>query len=154
MRMRTATAVTGVLAAALLISTGCVSKKIFRDNSETQAAQASSMESAVEANERRISDLSADTDRKISAVDGRIGEATEIGARALAEAASVSFLARSRTAKGNVAPKHNAPGSRQVAATAELAKSDPWALAPTAPAHAGSESNAAKAASESPAAPS
>jgi outer membrane protein OmpA-like peptidoglycan-associated protein len=88
--MRIGIHVAGFVTAALLVSTGCVTKTMFRKNNEATDARTSAVESAVEANERRLADLSDDTDRKLAAVEGEVGKAVQTGNHALerAEAAA------------------------------------------------------------------
>jgi len=83
------------------ISTGCVSKKVFRANVDETAARVDSAESGIEANERRIGDLKTETDSKIAALEGRTDEAVEIGKSAGAKAAQAQDAAE-RAARGRL----------------------------------------------------
>ena len=89
MQMRRTSLIAAVAVLAMAMSTACVSKKIYRADVEETDQRVSGVESAVEANERRISDLSDDTDKKIESVRGTAEKAVEIGSNALdrAEAA-------------------------------------------------------------------
>jgi outer membrane protein OmpA-like peptidoglycan-associated protein len=83
------------------ISTGCVSKKVFRANVDETASRVDSAESGIEANERRIGDLKTDTDSKIAALEGRADEAVKIGKTAGAKAAEAQDAA-DRAARGRL----------------------------------------------------
>jgi len=83
------------------ISTGCVSKKVFRANVDETAARVDSAESGIEANERRIGDLKTNTDSKIAALEGRTDEAVEIGKSAAGKAAQAQEAA-DRAARGRL----------------------------------------------------
>jgi len=83
------------------ISTGCVSKKVFRSNVDETAARVDSAESGIEANERRIGNLKTDTDSKIAALEGRTDEAAEIGRSADVKAAKAQDAA-DRAARGRL----------------------------------------------------
>ena len=63
-------ALAGMLIAVLVVSPACVSKKLFKKNNEQTDSRVTGVETAVEENERRISDLRSETDSKIAAVDG------------------------------------------------------------------------------------
>ncbi|MDX1388864.1 MAG: OmpA family protein [Acidobacteriota bacterium] len=93
-----------VVAVALVASTGCVSKKVFRKNVEDTDAKVTAVESAVEANERRISDLSDETDSRIAAVDKKAEEAVEIGSQAMSRASTAQTTAEeaARAARGTL----------------------------------------------------
>jgi len=99
MGKRTLTAV--AVACALALASGCVGKKMFRENVETQDARSSSVESAVEANERRIADLRGETDSKIAALEGKTSQAVEVGQSAMTEARHASETAE-RAALGKL----------------------------------------------------
>ncbi len=83
MQMRRTSLIAAVAVLAMAMSTACVSKKIYRADVEETDQRVSGVESAVEANERRISDLSDDTDKKIENVRGTAEKAVEIGTTAL-----------------------------------------------------------------------
>ncbi len=71
---------------ALLLSTGCVSKKLFRKNVEDTDNRVGGVESAVEQNERRIADLSDETDSRLASMDGQIEKAQEASNSAMSRA--------------------------------------------------------------------
>jgi peptidoglycan-associated lipoprotein len=83
------------------ISTGCVSKKVFRANVDDTVTRVDSVESGVEANERRIGDLKGETDSKIAALEGRTDEAVKIGRTAANKAAEAQDAA-DRAARGRL----------------------------------------------------
>jgi len=84
-----------------LISTGCVSKKAFRGSVDETAARIDSVESGVEANERRVGDMKTDTDSKIAALEGRATEAVKLGTAAASKAAEAQETA-ARAARGRL----------------------------------------------------
>jgi outer membrane protein OmpA-like peptidoglycan-associated protein len=98
MHKRRTSLVTWVALITLAASTACVSKKVYRADVEEQDKRVSGVESAVESNERRISELSDETDQKIESVRGTAEKAVEIGSTALgrAEAAEVAAERASR----------------------------------------------------------
>jgi outer membrane protein OmpA-like peptidoglycan-associated protein len=81
---------TGLIAcvclAAFALSTGCVSKKVYRQDVEETDKRVAGVESAVEANERRISELGDETDQKIASVKDTAEKAVEIGSSAMTQA--------------------------------------------------------------------
>lgn len=83
------------------ISSGCVSKKVFRANVDDTATRVDSAESGIEANERRIGDLKDETDSKIAALEGRTDEAVKIGKSAASKAAEAQDAA-ARAARGRL----------------------------------------------------
>ena len=87
-----------LVAFALIGSTGCVSNKVFRKNVEDTDAKVTAVESAVEANERRIADLSDETDSRIAAVDAKAEEAVEIGSQAMSRASMAQTTAEEAAA--------------------------------------------------------
>jgi outer membrane protein OmpA-like peptidoglycan-associated protein len=74
------------MAVALVFSSGCVTKKLFRENVEETDTRVAAAESGIEANERRIDDLKTETDSKLAEVDGKAQRATEIGNSAMSRA--------------------------------------------------------------------
>lgn len=94
--MRKPVVLVGLLAVAVVLSTGCVSKKVFRKNAEETDTRIQGVETGVETNEKRISDLSQDTDSKIASVRGTAEKAVEIGSSALTKAESAEKMARGK----------------------------------------------------------
>src|SRR5262245_13474778 len=88
--------VVGLAALGLLGAQGCVTKKVFKKNVEDTDTRVKGVESGVEQNERRISDVSKDTDQKISEVRGTAEKAVELGNSAMARAESAEKLAKGK----------------------------------------------------------
>ncbi len=61
----------GLASLLMLAAPGCVTKRRFAENAQSTDTRFSSVEAAVEANERRIMDLRKETDSRIGEVDGR-----------------------------------------------------------------------------------
>lgn len=81
---------------ALVGSTACVTKKTYRKSQDETTARIDGVQSGVEANERRIGDLSRDTDTRIASVKGDVQRASELGNTALTEAQSAAKLAKGK----------------------------------------------------------
>ena len=71
---------------ALTVSTGCVTKKIFRRNVEETNSRIQGVESGLEENERRTNDLGKDTETKIASVRSTSEKALEVGNTAMSRA--------------------------------------------------------------------
>jgi outer membrane protein OmpA-like peptidoglycan-associated protein len=82
-----------IVALASVASTGCVSKKMFRKNTESNDTRVAAVETGIEANERRIKDLSDETDSKIAELDQKTRKATEVGRSAMTRADEASVTA-------------------------------------------------------------
>ena len=76
----------GVAALVLLAAPGCVSKKMFRGSLEDTDNRVVAVESAIEANERRIADLKKETDEKLAAVEAQAQEAKQLSNQAIGKA--------------------------------------------------------------------
>lgn len=96
MQMRKFGWMAGLLAVALVASTGCVTKKVFRKQVEETDSRIKGVESGVEANERRVTDLATETDSKLASVRGTAEKAVEIGSTALSKAESAEKLAKGK----------------------------------------------------------
>ena len=101
MRYRRIAALLGLLIAVVVLSTGCVSKKAFRENVDGSASRVDSVESGIEANERRIGTLKGETDSKIAALKGRTDEAVKLG-RAASDEAADAMDAAERASRGRL----------------------------------------------------
>ena len=101
MRYRRVLTLLSLFVAVLVLSTGCVSKKVFRENVDEEAARMDSAESGIESNERRIGDLKGETDSKIAALEGQTREAAKIGTAA-AGRADEAMQAADRAAMGRL----------------------------------------------------
>jgi len=77
MRIRGRAALAGLVAVTVMSGVGCVTKRQFRENVESVDGRMSSVESGVEANEKRIQDLRSETDSKVGAVDEKAGRALQ-----------------------------------------------------------------------------
>lgn len=86
----------GVVALAVVASTGCVSKKVFRSQVEETDKRISGVETGVEANEKRVGDLATETDTKIASVRGTAEKAVEIGSAAQATADEAKQMAKGK----------------------------------------------------------
>jgi peptidoglycan-associated lipoprotein len=101
MRTRTSALWVGLVTVALIGSTGCVSKKMFRKNVEDTDTRVAAVESGVEANEKRVKDLRDDTDSKLAAVDAKAEKAGEVGRSAMNKAEQASTEAQ-KAARGRL----------------------------------------------------
>ena len=86
----------GMLALALLVVPGCVSKSTFQQNLEDTDARVTAVESAVEANGSKIDDLGKATDKKIDAVSGQADQAMQTGRQALTKATAAEKAAQGK----------------------------------------------------------
>ena len=82
MRMRGQALLVSLMAVMLVMSFGCISKKRFRANTESTDGRISSVESGLEANERRIKDLREETDEKIGRLEADTDRALRAGEQA------------------------------------------------------------------------
>jgi outer membrane protein OmpA-like peptidoglycan-associated protein len=80
----------------LFAAPACVTKKVFRKNAEETDTRVKGVEGGVEKNETRISDLSKDTDQKITSVRGTAERAVELGNSAMTKAEEAERLARGK----------------------------------------------------------
>lgn len=81
---------------AVALSTACVTKKTYQKTQTETGARVDNVQSGVEANERRIGDLSKDTDARIASVKGDVQKASELGNTALTEAQTAQKLAKGK----------------------------------------------------------
>jgi outer membrane protein OmpA-like peptidoglycan-associated protein len=89
------------LVGGIVSAPACVTKKRHRQDMEQASARVSSVESAVEANERRVSDLSRETDEKIGDVRAKSDQAAQVGNQALGAAREAGASAE-RALKGRL----------------------------------------------------
>jgi outer membrane protein OmpA-like peptidoglycan-associated protein len=101
MLSRNAGPVAALVALAWIVSPGCVSKKMFRQNVEETSTRVAAVESGVEANEKRIKDLREDTDSRLAELDSRTERATEIGRSAMSQAEQADAKAE-KAARGRL----------------------------------------------------
>ncbi|MFQ5701832.1 MAG: OmpA family protein [Acidobacteriota bacterium] len=76
------TILAALIAVTLAGTAGCVTRGQFRENSASVDGRMSSVESGVEANEHRISDLKQETDQKLAAIREQAGRALATGQEA------------------------------------------------------------------------
>ena len=88
--------VAGIAVLSLMAANGCVTKKAWRENVAATDTRVKGVESGLEAQERRTSDLSKDTDTRISQVKGTAERAVEIGSQAMTKAESAERLAKGK----------------------------------------------------------
>ncbi len=101
MRIRGRAALAGLVAVTVMGGWGCVTKRQFRDNVESVDGRISSVESGVEANEKRIQDLRSETDSKVGAIDEKAGKALQVGQEASSKAEAAQ-VAADKAAKGRL----------------------------------------------------
>ena len=88
--------VAGVAALALVASTGCVTKKAWKQNVAETDTRVKGVESGLETQEKRTTDLAKETDGRITEVKGTAEKAVEIGTTALSKAESAEKAARGK----------------------------------------------------------
>ena len=96
MGLRRHSLVLGVAALAVLMGTGCVTKRQFRDNVSATDTRISGVEDSVEANERRVDDLRKETDGKIGEVRDQADRAYQTGSQAMTKAEEAEKAARGK----------------------------------------------------------
>ncbi len=82
------------LLAGLLLSTGCVTKKVFRRTVAQQDEKIEGVRTAVEENERRVGSLKDETAREVNRLDGKASDAMMVGQKADTHAAFAEKLAK------------------------------------------------------------
>jgi len=88
--------VAGVAALALVASTGCVSKMVWKQNVAETDTRMKGVESGLETQEKRTTDLARETDGRITEVKGTAEKAVELGTTALSKAESAEKAARGK----------------------------------------------------------
>ena len=96
MQKKLSLAVAGVAVLSLIAASGCVTKKAWRQNVEATDTRVKGVESGLESQEKRTSDLAKDTDTRITQVKGTAEQAVEIGSQAMTKAESAEKLARGK----------------------------------------------------------
>lgn len=89
-------AVAGVAVMSLIAASGCVTKKAWRENVESTDTRVKGVESGLETQEKRTSDLAAETDTRINQVKGTAEQAVEIGNQAMTKAETAEKMARGK----------------------------------------------------------
>ena len=88
--------VAGVAALALVASSGCVTKKTWKQNVAETDTRIKGVETGLESQEKRTTDLAKETDGRITEVKGTAEKAVEIGTTALSKAESAEKAARGK----------------------------------------------------------
>jgi len=101
MSRRNVALVAALTAVVLVVASGCVSKKRYRTDVEDSTTRVDSVESGVEANEKRIGDLKSETDSRLAALDSKTQKAVEVGSTALNKAESAEAKAE-KAARGKL----------------------------------------------------
>ncbi len=96
MHKRVGLAVAGAAVLSLVAANGCVTKKAWRENVEATDTRVKGVESGLETQEKRTSDLARDTDTRISQVKGTAEKAVEIGSNAMTKAEAAEKAARGK----------------------------------------------------------
>jgi peptidoglycan-associated lipoprotein len=96
MQKRMGWVLAGVAVCALAATTGCVTKKAWRENVEQTDTRVKGVESGLESQEKRTSDLKQDTDTRIAEVKGTAEKAVEIGNTAMTKAEAAEKLAKGK----------------------------------------------------------
>jgi len=87
---------TVMLALAVAATSGCVTKKHFRQTIADQDQKISQVQSGVEENERRIGDLKQGTDQEVARLEAQTGEVRQSAASAMTRAEGAEKLARGK----------------------------------------------------------
>ena len=88
--------VAGVAVMSLIATSGCVTKKAWRQNVEATDTRVKGVESGLESQERRTSNLATETDARINQVKGTAEQAVEIGTKAMSKAETAEKMARGK----------------------------------------------------------
>jgi len=84
------------LAFGLVFSAGCVTKKVFRNTVQEQDRKIDTVQSGVEANERRVKDLDSKTMMEVGRLDAKADAAKMRGDEAYNKAETAEKLARGK----------------------------------------------------------
>jgi len=101
MKSRSIALLAVVVALTLVASTGCVTKKLYRADLEENNQKVSTLESGIEENERRVSDLKTETDTRLAELSGKTEKAVAIGSNAMT-AAEEAKAAAAKAADGKL----------------------------------------------------
>jgi outer membrane protein OmpA-like peptidoglycan-associated protein len=96
MRNRNLARIAGLTLIVVAASTGCVTKKVYRKQVDETNTRIEDVKTGVEENERRIGDLSKDTDSRIGSLRGDVQKASEVGGTALTEAQTAQKMAKGK----------------------------------------------------------
>jgi len=101
MTIRYVALLAGLTMVAVLGAPGCITKKAYTEDATKTDARMNNTESAVEANERRIADLSDETDSKLEEIEGEVQRAMDAGNSAANRADEAAALA-DKAARGKL----------------------------------------------------
>jgi outer membrane protein OmpA-like peptidoglycan-associated protein len=93
MSKRRVTILVVLVVIAAVLATGCVSKKAYRKDIEDTNQKIAAVETGVEDNERRITDLKSETDDRVTALEGQTEKAVKLGNSAVSKADSAQATA-------------------------------------------------------------
>jgi len=96
MHKRLGWAVAGVAVVSLMAANGCVTKKVWRQNVEATDTRIKGVESGLEGQEKRTSDLARETDTRITEVKATADKGVEIGSQAMSKAEEAEKAARGK----------------------------------------------------------
>jgi outer membrane protein OmpA-like peptidoglycan-associated protein len=86
----------GLLVFSVAVTSGCLSKKLFRNTVQEQDEKISDLQTGVESNERRVGDLKEETRREVARLDAKAEEARRNADEALSRAENAEWLARGK----------------------------------------------------------
>jgi len=96
MYKRQAAWIVGILFVAVLAAPGCVSKKAYETGMEDLDGRVVAVESAVEANQKRINDLSKSTDQKVNSLKADNQKSMQVGQQAMTKATAAERAAQGK----------------------------------------------------------
>ena len=96
MYKRQAAWIVGILCVAVLAAPGCVSKKAHESSMEDLDGRVVAVESAVEANQKRIDDLSKSTDQKVNSLKADNQKSMQVGQQAMTKATAAERAAQGK----------------------------------------------------------
>lgn len=85
-----------LIALSVVLLSGCVTKKMFKSTLKDQDDKIDTVQSGVEANEKRIVDLKNETKAEFTRVDGKVDNAMAKGEEALTKAELAEKLAKGK----------------------------------------------------------
>ena len=85
-----------LIALSVVLLSGCVTKKMFKSTLKDQDDKIDTVQSGVEANEKRIGDLKNETKAEFTRVDGKVDNAMAKGEEALTKAELAEKLAKGK----------------------------------------------------------
>ena len=96
MYKRQAAWIVGILCVAVLAAPGCVSKKAHESSMEDLDGRVVAVESAVEANQKRINDLDKETDQQVAALKADNQKSMQVGQQAMTKATAAERAAQGK----------------------------------------------------------